>query len=142
MARAYWLVKSEPDKYSWSDFKRDGSTYWDGVRNAEARNNLAAMRKGDLAFYYHSKKGKDVVGVARVTRESYPDPTTSDARWLVVDLAPVIALAEPVTLKRIKSEPTLSEIALVRKSRLSVVPLERTAFQRILKLAKTRIPRG
>ena len=142
MARGHWLVKSEPGKYSWDDFNRDGSTYWDGVRNAEARNNLAAMKKGDLALYYHSNEGKEVVGVARVTRESYQDPTTSDERWLVVDLAPLVALAEPVTLERIKSERTLREIALVRKSRLSVVPLERTAFQRILKLAKTRIPRA
>ncbi len=142
MARGYWLVKSEPLKYSWRDLLRDGATYWDGVRNAEARNNLAAMKRGDLALYYHSNQGKEVVGVARVTRESYPDPTTSDERWLVVDVEPVVAFAQPVSLKQIKADPALREIELVRKSRLSVVPFERAAFQKILKLGKTRIPRS
>ena len=88
MARGYWLVKSEPSKYSWDDFVRDGSTYWDGVRNYEARNNLAAMKKGDLSLYYHSNEGKEVVGVAIVVAESYPDPTTDDERWVVVDFEP------------------------------------------------------
>ncbi|MEE8581075.1 MAG: EVE domain-containing protein [Myxococcota bacterium] len=101
MARGYWLVKSEPLKYSWRDLLRDGATYWDGVRNAEARNNLAAMKRGDLALYYHSNEGKEVVGVARVTRESYPDPTTSDERWLVVVVEPVVAFALPVSLLQI-----------------------------------------
>jgi predicted RNA-binding protein with PUA-like domain len=142
MARGYWLVKSEPFKYSWDDLVADGSTYWDGVRNYEARNNLRAMKKGDLALYYHSNKGKEVVGVARVIVESYPDPTTDDDRWLVVDVEPVVAFEQPVSLAVMKSDPSLSEMALIKKSRLSVVPVSRDEFQSILKLGKTRIPRG
>lgn len=142
MPRSYWLVKSEPHKYSWDDFIGDGRTYWDGVRNYEARNNLAAMKKGDLALYYHSNEGKEVVGVARVVGESYPDPTADDERWVVVDLEPVVALAEPVTLASIKSDPALGEIALVRRSRLSVVPIERREFERIMKLGKTKLPKS
>jgi predicted RNA-binding protein with PUA-like domain len=142
MAKGYWLVKSEPYKYSWDQLVRDGSTYWDGVRNYEARNNLIAMKKGDLAFYYHSNKGKDVVGVARIIRESYQDPTTDDDRWVVVDLEPVIAFSVPVTLTAIKSDPSLTEIALVKRSRLSVVPIASPEFRRILKLGKTKIPRS
>ena len=103
MARKYWLVKSEPFKYSWDELVRDGSTYWDGVRNPQARNNLQAMRKGDRVLYYHSNEGKEVVGVAAVTRESYPDPTTDDPRWVVVDLAPETPLAEPVGLAQMKA---------------------------------------
>ena len=95
MARGYWLIKSEPFKYSWDDLVKDGSTYWDGVRNYMARNNLREMKKGDLALYYHSNEGKEVVGVARVTREAYPDPTTDDARWSVVDFEPVKPLRMP-----------------------------------------------
>ena len=91
MPRRYWLVKSEPFKYSWDELVADGSTYWDGVRNAEARNNMQAMQLGDMALYYHSNEGKEVVGVARVTRESYQDPTTKDERWVVVDFAPPAA---------------------------------------------------
>ena len=97
MARSYWLVKSEPFKYSWDALVKDGSTYWDGVRNHEARNNLAGMKKGDLVLYYHSNEGKEVVGVARVMRESYPDPTSDDPRWVVVDIEPVVPIKEPVT---------------------------------------------
>ena len=138
MARSYWLVKSEPFKYSWDDFVRDGSTYWDGVRNALARNHLKAMRVGDRVLYYHSNEGKDVVGVARVTRSAYPDPTTDDERWVVVDLKPVQPLAEPVTLAAIKADPALRDIPLVKQSRLSVMPIPKPAFDRILKLGKTR----
>ena len=141
MARAYWLVKSEPFKYSWDDFVRDGSTYWDGVRNYAARNNLASMRKGDLILYYHSNQGKDVVGVARVTREAYGDPTTDDERWLVVDLKPLKAFERPVSLAEIKSEPTLKNLPLIRQSRLSVMPVERPHFDRILRMGKTRLPK-
>ena len=94
MAKSYWLVKSEPFKYSWDQFVKDGGTYWDGVRNAQARNNLAAMKKGDQVLYYHSNEGKEVVGVAKVTKTAYPDPTTDDERWVVVDLAPVKPLAQ------------------------------------------------
>ncbi len=141
MARAYWLVKSEPFKYSWDDFVRDGSTYWDGVRNYAARNNLALMRKGDLILYYHSNQGKDVVGVARVTREAYGDPTTDDERWLVVDLKPLKAFERPVSLAEIKSEPALKNLPLIRQSRLSVMPVERPHFDRILRMGKTRLPK-
>jgi predicted RNA-binding protein with PUA-like domain len=142
MARHYWLIKSEPYKYAWSELVADGSTYWDGVRNYEARNNLRAMKLGDLCLYYHSNEGKEVVGVARVCAESYPDPTTEDERWRVVDVEPVVALKEPVTLAAIKADPTLSEMALVRRGRLSVVPVERLEFQRILGMGKTKLPRA
>ncbi|MDJ0866478.1 MAG: EVE domain-containing protein [Myxococcota bacterium] len=141
MPRSYWLVKSEPFKYAWDELVKDGSTYWDGVRNYSARNNLRAMRKGDLVLYYHSNEGKEVVGIARVTRESYPDPTTDDERWLVVDVEPVKALAEPVSLATIKGDPKLSEMALVRQSRLSVMPVTKPEFDRVLKLGKTKAPR-
>lgn len=139
MARSYWLVKSEPDKYAWSDLVRDGSTYWDGVRNAQARNNLRAMKKGDLVLYYHSNEGKEVVGVARVIKESYPDPTTDDDRWVVVDVEPVKAFAEPVTLQQIKADAKLSEIPLVKQSRLSVMPMPKAAFERIVKLGGVKL---
>jgi predicted RNA-binding protein with PUA-like domain len=132
-------VKSEPFKYSWDDLVEDGSTFWDGVRNHAARNHLAAMKKGDLVLYYHSNEGKEVVGVAKVTREVYPDPTTEDERWVVVDLAPVKPLREPVGLAAIKAEPSLRDIPLVRQVRLSVMPLTKRAFDRILALGATRI---
>jgi len=142
MPRTFWLVKSEPFKYSWDEFVKDGQTYWDGVRNYEARNNLAAMKKGELALYYHSNEGKEVVGVARVVGESYPDPTTDDERWVVVDFEPVVAFAEPVSLATIKGDAGLAEIALIKRSRLSVVPILKKEFDRILKLGKTRLPRS
>jgi predicted RNA-binding protein with PUA-like domain len=141
MARSYWLVKSEPFKYAWDELVEDGSTYWDGVRNYEARNHLASMKKGDLALYYHSNQGKEVVGVARITRTAYQDPTTKDERWVVVDLEPVVPLKRPVTLAEIKADASLAEIQLVRRGRLSVVPVTKPEFQRILKLGKTSIPR-
>ena len=139
MARSFWLVKSEPFKYSWDHFVADGATYWDGVRNYMARNNLKAMKKGDLALYYHSNEGKEVVGVARVTREAYPDPTTDDERWVVVDLAPVEPLKRPVTLAEIKADAALAGIPLVKQSRLSVMPIEKRAFDRILKKGGTKL---
>jgi predicted RNA-binding protein with PUA-like domain len=142
MARSYWLVKSEPSAYSWDDLVEGGSTYWDGVRNAQARNNLRAMRVGDLALYYHSNVGKEVVGVARVTRTAYQDPTTEDDRWVVVDLVPVQPLAEPVGLAQIKGDAKLAGIPLVTQSRLSVMPIEKRAFDRILKLGKSRLRRS
>jgi predicted RNA-binding protein with PUA-like domain len=137
MARAHWLVKSEPFKYSWSDLVKDGSTYWDGVRNYQARNNLREMRVGDYALYYHSNEGKEVVGVAKVTRSAYPDPTTDDDRWVVVDVEPVKPLKVPVTLVQIKADSELQKIPLVTHSRLSVMPLEKSAFERIVKLGET-----
>ena len=141
MARRYWLAKSEPSAYSWQDLVDDGSTYWDGVRNPQARNNLAAMKKGDIVLFYHSVVDPGVVGVARVTRSAYPDPTSDDERWLAVDLAPVLPLAEPVSLARIKADEKLAGMALVRQSRLSVMPVARPEFDRILRLGKTRLPR-
>ncbi len=141
MARGHWLIKSEPFKYSWTQFVEDGSTYWDGVRNYEARNNLREMKMGDLALYYHSNEGKEVVGVARVIGEHYQDPTSDDDRWSVVDFEPVVALERPVTLAAIKTDEALSEILLVKRSRLSVVPVTRAEFQYILELGKTKLPR-
>ena len=140
MARRYWLAKSEPSTYSWHDFVRDGKTYWDGVRNHQARNNLAAMRRGDLMLFYHSVKDPGVVGVARITGEAYPDPTSSDERWVVVDLEPVVALQRPVSLAEIKTQPALADMPLLRQSRLSVMPVKKREFDRILKLGETRLP--
>ena len=139
MARSYWLIKSEPFKYSWEEFVSDGSTYWDGVRNYQARNNLQAMRVGDLALYYHSNEGKEVVGVARVKKRAYQDPTTDDERWVVVDVEPVKALTEPVGLAAIKADPKLTEMALVRQGRLSVTPVSAGEFRHVLKLGKTKL---
>ena len=132
--RGHWLVKTEPGTYSWADMLRDRETHWDGVRNYQARNNLRAMREGDHVLWYHSVGDKEVVGVAEVTCEAYPDPTTDDERWSVVDLAPIAALKRPVTLAEIKAVEDLAEIPLIHQSRLSVMPLERAAFERILAL--------
>jgi predicted RNA-binding protein with PUA-like domain len=141
MARSYWLMKSEPFKYAWSELVSDGWTYWDGVRNYEARNNLAAMKVGDLSLYYHSNEGKEVVGVARVIKQAYQDPTTDDDRWVVVDVEPVVPFERPVTLAEIKGEPRLANIKLIRRGRLSVVGIESDEFEYILKLGKTKLPR-
>ena len=132
----YWLVKSEPFKYSWDDFLKDGSTYWDGVRNYQARNNLKAMKIKDKVLYYHSNEGLEVVGVAEVIKEHYQDPTTDDQRWVVVDLKPVDTLKNPVTLAQIKQEPSLKEIPLVKQGRLSVMPLNKKEFDKILAMSK------
>lgn len=130
----YWLVKSEPFKYSWEKFNTDKKTFWDGVRNYQARNNLMAMKKGDLVLFYHSNEGMEVVGIAKVVKEHYPDPTTDDTRWVVVDLAPHKALKKPVTLQQIKADPLLDQIGLVRQSRLSVMPVKPEEFDRIVAL--------
>jgi len=130
----HFLVKSEPFKYSWDQFVSDKETFWDGVRNYQARNNLTAMKKGDLVLFYHSNEGKEVVGVARVVKEAYQDPTTSDERWVVVDLAPVEKLAVPVKLETIRADELLKETPLVKQSRLSVMPLKPEEFDRILAL--------
>ncbi len=132
----YWLAKSEPFKYSWDDFLKDGSTYWDGVRNYQARNNLKAMKVKDKVFFYHSNEGLQVVGVAEVIKEHYQDPTTDDHRWVVVDLKPVDTLKNPVTLAQIKQESSLKEISLVRQGRLSVMPLSKKEFDKILLMSK------
>ncbi|MGD1843710.1 MAG: EVE domain-containing protein [Thermonemataceae bacterium] len=124
----YWLVKSEPYKYSWDDLTRDKQTFWDGVRNYQARNNLKAMQKGDLLLYYHSNKGKEIVGIAKVIKEAYQDPTTDDERWVAVDIQPERALKKPVTLAEIKATPSLAEIALIKQSRLSVMPIKEKEF--------------
>jgi len=137
MAPATWLVKSEPFKYSWDDLVRDGTTCWDGVRNYEARNNLQAMKRGDRVLYYHSNEGKQVVGIARVTKSAYQDPTTDDERWVVVDVSPVKPLKQNVSLAAIKADPALRELQLVTHSRLSVMPVPVAAYKRILQLGKT-----
>lgn len=134
----FWLVKQEPSKYSWEEFQKGKGTYWDGVRNYQARNNLQAMKKGDRVLFYHSVVGKQVMGIAKVTREAYPDPTTEDPAWVVVDLKPVKSLKVPVTLDQIKSHPKLQEISLIKQSRLSVMPLTKPEFDTILKLGKTK----
>ena len=124
----YWLVKSEPFKYSWEDLVKDGWTYWDGVRNYEARNNIRAMAVGDQLLFYHSNEDRAVVGIAEVIREHYQDPTTDDDRWSVVDIKPLQALSAPVTLAEIKREPRLSNMQLVRRGRLSVSPVTADEF--------------
>ncbi|MDM1048893.1 EVE domain-containing protein [Sphingobacterium hotanense] len=130
----YFLVKSEPFKYSWEQFNKDGETLWDGVRNYQARNNLKAMKKGDLVLFYHSNEGKEVVGIAKVVKEFYQDPTTDDERWVVVDLAPVETFKNPVTLETVKADPLLQDIALVKQGRLSVMPLKAEEFDRLVEL--------
>jgi len=130
----YFLVKSEPFKYSWEQFNKDGGTFWDGVRNYQARNNLKAMKKGDLVLFYHSNEGKEVVGIAKVVKEFYQDPTTDDERWVVVDLAPVETFKNPVTLETVKADPLLQDIALVKQGRLSVMPLKAEEFDRLVEL--------
>jgi predicted RNA-binding protein with PUA-like domain len=132
----YWLVKSEPFKYSWEKFEKDKLTTWDGVRNYQARNNLREMQLGDQVLFYHSNEGKEIVGVAEVVRESYQDPTTEDTNWLVVDLKPVKKLKKTVTLEEIKSNDLLSNIGLIRQGRLSVMKVEKMEFDTIITLSK------
>jgi predicted RNA-binding protein with PUA-like domain len=132
--KRFWLVKQEPSSYSWSDFVADGETSWTGVRNYAARNNLRRMHKGDQVFFYHSGEDKAVVGLAKVTRPAYPDPTAKDGDWSTVDLMPVRPLRRPVTLRQIKGESRLKQIQLVRQSRLSVLPLSSAEFRLILKM--------
>ena len=130
----YWLVKSEPNKYSWEQFVKDGETFWDGVRNYQARNNLKAMKKGDKVLFYHSNIGLCVVGIAEVVKEGYQDPTTEDDRWVAVDLKALRPLPETVPLSEIKQQPALAEMGLVKQSRLSVVDLKKKEYDLILKL--------
>ena len=132
----YWLVKQEPEAYSWSTFMKDGKTAWTGVRNFQARNNLRAMKRGDSVLFYHSVSEKQVVGIARVEREAYPDPTATEGDWSCVDLAPVKPLEHPVSLEVIKSDKVLKNLPLVKQSRLSVTPLTREQFERVLKLSR------
>ena len=131
---SFWLVKQEPSSYSWSDFLGDGETSWTGVRNFSARNNLRKMRNGDEVLFYHSGDEKGVVGIARVTRTAYPDPTAKEGDWSTVDLAPVKPLRRPVTLRKIKSNSRLKEMPLIRQSRLSVMPLAESEFREIVNM--------
>jgi predicted RNA-binding protein with PUA-like domain len=135
----YWLVKSEPFKYSWEQFVQDGKTLWDGVRNYGARNNLRAMKKGDHVFFYHSNAGLAIVGVAELMREAYQDPTTRDSNWVAVDLKPINALTRPVTLAEIKLEPTLQNMELVRLSRLSVGKVKEQEYRKILAMGGMKV---
>jgi predicted RNA-binding protein with PUA-like domain len=136
----YWVVKQEPEAYSWAAFVKDGKTAWTGVRNFQARNNLRAMKEGDLVLYYHSVTDKQVVGVARVAKGAYPDPTAKEGDWSCVDLVPVKPLTSPVELETIKSDKALADMPLARQGRLSVQPVTKPQFQRILKLSKTSEP--
>jgi predicted RNA-binding protein with PUA-like domain len=131
----YWLVKSEPEAYSWAQLVKDGKTAWTGVRNFAARNNLRAMKKGDSVFFYHSVSDKQVVGLARVAKEFYPDPTATEGNWSCVDLEPVRPLKNRVTLEALKADAVLKEMPLVKQSRLSVSPLTPAQAERLLKLA-------
>lgn len=133
----YWLVKSEPEVYSWNTFVSDGKSDWNGVRNYAARLHLRAMKKGDLVLWYHSNEGKAIVGIAKVVKEYYPDPSAPDGDWSTVDLKPVKALKQPVTLETIKQEPKLRNMALIKIGRLSVSPVTAEEYEHILSLAKT-----
>lgn len=135
----HFLVKSEPYKYAFDALVRDKKTRWDGVRNFEARNHLRAMAAGDLLLFYHSNEGKAVVGVAKVVRTAYADPTAEDGDWSAVDVAPVKALKEPVTLEAIRGDEKLAEMLLLRRSRLSVVPVTPAEFKRVLELGNTKL---
>lgn len=130
----YWLVKSEPSKYSWDQFLKDKETTWDGVRNFAARNNLKAMMKGDRVFFYHSNEGLAIVGIAEVVKEAYQDPTTDDPNWVVVDLRPLKSIPNPVTLADIKAEKDLQEMDLVRLGRLSVGAVKIKEYKKVLKM--------
>ncbi len=130
----YWLVKSEPFKYSWDQFVADKKTFWDGVRNYGARNNMRDMKKGDLVFWYHSNEGLAIVGIAEVVKESYQDPTTEDTNWVVVDLKPYKALPNPVTLATLKADPEFANMDLVRLGRLSVGKVTTDEYKKILNL--------
>jgi predicted RNA-binding protein with PUA-like domain len=132
---AYWLIKSEPFKYSWDQFVKDKKTFWDGVRNYAARNNLRAMKKGDELFFYHSNEGLEIVGIAKVVKESYQDPTTDEDAWVVVDVAPVRKLKKPVTLTQIKADKRLVNMDLLRLGRLSVGKVTEAEWKVVLELA-------
>jgi len=134
----HWLVKQEPEAYSWQTFVQDGGTAWTGVRNYQARNNLRAMKPGDGVFYYHSGVDKAVVGLAEVAKEAYPDPTAKEGDWVAVELKPLKPFGQPVSLQVIKGDPLLKQMVLVRNSRLSVMPVTAQEFNRILTLGKTK----
>jgi len=131
----YWILKSEPIKYSFDKFIEDGRTVWDGVRNYQARNNLREMKSGDLCCFYHSNDGKEIVGIAKVVKEFYQDPTTPDPNWVVVEIEPVEKLKHPVTLKQMKKEPNLQNLGLIRQGRLSVIHIKKEEFDFILEIS-------
>ena len=135
-AANYWLVKQEPEDYSWDDLVRDGKTQWTGVRNFQARNNLKNMSTGDKVFFYHSGKDKSVVGIAEVAKAAYPDPTTDDPAWVAVDIKPMKRLPQPVSLADIKANKKLADFLLVRQSRLSVMPVTKEEFETIVEMAR------
>ena len=135
----YWLVKSEPEAYSWATFVKDKRAAWTGVRNFQARNNLRAMKRGDLVLFYHSVSDKHVIGFARVDKEFYPDATAEEGDWSCVDLVPVKAFAQPVTLEQIKADKVLADLPLVKQSRLSVTPMSEAQFKRVLMLGGTKV---
>jgi predicted RNA-binding protein with PUA-like domain len=135
MPKQYWLVKSEPESYSWNDFVKDGKTAWTGVRNYQARNNLRAMNKGDLVAFYHSVTDKQLVGIAKVVTEAYADRTAKEGNWFAVDLAPTKPVKKPVSLDQIKADSILKEMGLVRNSRISVTPVTETQWRRLMELA-------
>lgn len=135
---AYWLVKSEPGTWSWDDQVRDGTTHWDGVRNYQASNNLKAMKKGDRCFFYHSVNEKQIVGIVEVVKEYYPDPSDPKGRFGMVDVKAVKPFKRPVTLAEIKDEPRLEEMALIRQSRLSVMPVSDEQWNLILAMGETK----
>lgn len=139
MAKGFWLVKSEPSVYPWERFVKEKRTTWDGVRSFEARNNLRAMKKGDLVLFYHSNEGKEVVGLATVSAEATPEKTSDEGEWSVVELSAKKTLARPVTLAQIKAEKKLAGFGLVKKSRLSVVPATPAEFELILELSGTKL---
>jgi predicted RNA-binding protein with PUA-like domain len=134
----YWLVKSEPFKYSWEQFEKDKTTFWDGVRNYQARNNLREMKKGDLVLWYHSNEGKEIVGIAKVAKESYQDPTTEDTNWVVVDLKCFKKLKKTITLEQIKADNRLANMGLIRQGRLSVSSLTAYEFDTIIALSEEK----
>jgi predicted RNA-binding protein with PUA-like domain len=135
-SKGHWLVKQEPEDYSWDDLKRDGSTQWTGVRNFQARNNLRQMKVGDAVFFYHSGKEKCVVGIASVSKAAYPDPTAKEDGWIAVDIEPLKKLVNPVSLANIKANAKLSDLLLVRQSRLSVMPVGKSEFEEIVRMGK------
>jgi predicted RNA-binding protein with PUA-like domain len=135
----YWLVKQEPEAYSWDRFVKDGGTTWTGVRNFQARNNLRAMKRGDLVLFYHSVVGKEIVGIARVEKEAYADPTAQEGDWSCVDFVPVKAFAKPVTLEQIKSDKSLADMQLLRLSRISVTAVTEKQIKHLLALADTKV---
>ena len=134
MAKQYWLVKSEPESYSWADLVKDGKTAWIGVRNFQARNNLRAMKKGDHVFFYHSVSDKKIVGIAKVVTEAYADKTAKEGDWSAVDLAPEKPLKRPISLDEVKADSALKNMALVRNSRISVTPVTEGEWERIISL--------